>query len=69
MLDAIAVGREPGVIGERREPDGRAEPRPLALRADRDGDLPVGGGEGLVRDDVRVGLIFAARQSRATRAA
>ena len=34
----------------------RAQPRPLPLRADRDGDRAVGGRERLVRHDVRVGV-------------
>ena len=39
----------------------RAEPRPLALRPDRDRDRAVGGRERLVRDDVRVGVAEPAR--------
>ena len=46
-------------------PDRRAEPQPLALRADRDRDLPVGRRERLVRDDVRVGVAApAGRRAR-----
>ena len=51
-----------GSCGQVRQPERRAQPRPLALRADRDRDRAVGRVERLVRDDVRVGVAEPARR-------
>ena len=56
MVDAVAVRGEPRVVGELGQAERLAEPRPLPLGADRHGELAIGGGERLVRDDVRVGV-------------
>ena len=64
VLDPVAVRREPRILGELRQPDRRAQPRPLPLRPDRDRDRAVGRLEGLVRDDVRVGVAEPARARR-----
>ena len=50
-------------VARAAEPDGLAEPRPLALRPDGHGQLAVRGGEGLVRDDVRMGVPEPARRA------
>ena len=59
VVDAVAVGREARVRGQARQPERVAQARPLALAADRDRELAVGRGEGLVRDEVRVGVAQA----------
>ena len=60
--DAVAIRREPRVVGELRRLDRGAEARPLPLGPHRDDDLPVARGEGLVRDDVRMGVAPATRR-------
>ena len=64
-LDPVAVRREARIVGQLRRTDRRAQPRPLALRADRDRDRAVGRRERLVRDDVRVGVAEPARRDAA----
>ena len=60
--DPVAVRGIARIVGEGRQPERPAEPGPLPLAADRDGDRPVGGLERLVRDDVRVGVAEATRR-------
>ncbi len=61
VLDAVAVGREAWIGRQLRPPEGRTQPDPLALGPDRHGQLAVGGGEGLVRHDVGVGVAAPSR--------
>ncbi len=64
VRDASPVRGEARVERELRDPHRRAEADELPIRADGDRDLPVGGRERLVRDDVRVG-VAAPRRRRA----
>ena len=65
MLHPTAVGRVPRVLGEAGQADHLAQPRPLALAADGDGQLAVGRPEGLVGNEVRMRVAHATRRDAA----
>ncbi len=55
-LDPVAVRGEPRIPRQAVQPEGGAQPWPLACRPDRDRDRTVGRGKGLVRHDIGVGV-------------
>ena len=61
MLDSGRVGGESRVGGQFGARDCLTEPLPLTIIADSQHEVPVGGGERLIGNDLRVGVSIALR--------